>query len=133
MIGDDLVLSVVSCLNTEDLQYDLLKEVFSLFVGETVDADLKMYVVSACVSHVEKQNAHLTRLEPLLDSMEETFRIACLLYKMLGCSKFFILSLKIRRDPRQKNFAEVFYHLLSKLPALVVMYICHVYMSCILP
>lgn len=73
LIGDGLVFSVVSCLNTEDLQYDLSKEAFSLFVWETVDADLKMNVVSACVTHVEKPNAHLTRLEPLLDSMEKHF------------------------------------------------------------
>ena len=124
LIGDGLVSSVVSCINTGDLQFDLLKEVSSSFVWETVDAALKINVASACVIHVEKQLADLnTRQESLPDSTEERFRIAGLLYKMLDCSKFFILSVKILSDPRQENVVEVYFSLLSKLPALVVMHL----------
>lgn len=106
------------------MHYYLLKEVSSSFVWETVDTDLKTNVASACVTHVEKQIADLsTRLEPLPDSTKETFCIAGLLYKILDCSQFLILSVKIRHDPRQKHVAEVVYPLLSKLQALVVMHI----------
>ena len=122
-IGESLVSSVVNCLS-ENLHYELIKGVSSSFVWATVDSALKMKILSACTTYVEKQIVDVNaRLEPVLDSTEERFRIIGLLHKMLDCSKFFILNEKNQCNPRQKNVAQDFYLLLDKLPTLVIMHL----------